>query len=160
MENLNIIEINDTHREEVINIFKNTFGESQWNGWLELELKEAVFNGNSYYKIDLYGIVINGSIVSVAGIADGMFLDSIKTLRLGATLPEFTKRGFMDTLVQYRLNLLKAKGYAGVLVSTMFPHRYTKYGFSLIQSSDSYKALYLDMENLNISHISNVRKII
>jgi len=141
---MNIVKIDENHLDDLYELYKSAYSPEFWDKWVKRELDNPVFDPECFYQIDMYGIKYDGKIVATAGIADCMFLNTVKTLRFGATHTNYQRRGLMDKLTGYRVDLIRSQGFAGILTSTRLPQIYKKYGFKIVHSDmdDNFSVMY------------------
>ena len=127
---------------EILEVAKAAFGSEEYEDYVEKEIVAGV-DPDSLYSIMFFVCRVDGRIVSYGGLAEAMILTDVFELRLGATLPEFQKRGIMSLLVHARLEeafRLSQERPCMVVTSTRYPSIYSGHGFhEIFENSRGYK---------------------
>lgn len=139
---MDIRKLNESHREELKSLYLEGW-ETEWDPWLKDLFDGAVLVENNHYKLDMYGIFVDGQLASAAGIGECMHHHSMVSLRIGVTHPIFRGKGLFSILLDFRMSILEESDYESIIVTTKVPSRYDKYDFKILdQMNDGYYIIY------------------
>jgi len=118
----------------ILSVAERSFGTTEFKEYVHGEITQLM-EEKPIYKLEIFCIANNSEVVSYAGLAESMYGTDIYELRMGATLPNFRRFGYLRSLTEFRIKYLeeKLKGMPGILhVSTKYPDMYRDLGFYTI----------------------------